>query len=69
MEAARIATDDDVARQMRRRSTRRISQSDALFIDGVLVTVPHYEGVTTDRIWLHDDDRLVQRALYDRLVR
>ncbi|MBL9018471.1 MAG: hypothetical protein JNL83_30065 [Myxococcales bacterium] len=64
-----IRVDQDTARIMRARSERRISQFDALYIDGVLVAIPLYEGVVSDRIAITDGEDVVVRRIYDLLVR
>jgi hypothetical protein len=63
-----IRVDEETAEIMRARSERRMSQSDALYIDGVLVAIPIYEGVVSDRIAITDGNDLVVRRIYDRLV-
>ena len=64
-----LRLDDDVMARLRERSLKRMSQHDALYVDGALVSIPLYTGVLTDRWALTDTDRASLRPIYERLVR
>jgi len=64
-----LRVDRDVAARLRKRSLARMSMHDALFVNGRLVSVPLYQTVITDRLWLHDPNRAEQRRLYEMLTR
>ena len=58
----------DTARALRARSWSRMSQYDAIVVDGQLVSVPLYEAVITDRLWLADRDAAALARIYQLLV-
>lgn len=62
-----IRLDRDSAAALGHRSDRRISQFDALFLDGKLVGVPLYNDFVT-RLWYASPDRAAQRAFYQALT-
>ena len=62
-----IRLDRDTAAALGHRSNRRISQYDALFLDGHLVGVPIYNDLVT-RLWYASPDRDAQRAFYQALT-
>jgi hypothetical protein len=60
--------DREIAAALARRSESRISEHDALFIDGELVAIPVYETTVSDRLWLRDRDPSDLQRLYVRLT-
>jgi hypothetical protein len=62
-----VRLDRDTAAALGHRSNRRISQYDALFLDGRLVGVPIYNDLVT-RLWYASPDRAAQRAFYQALT-
>jgi hypothetical protein len=62
-----VRVDRAAARALGHRSLRRISQLDALFLDGKLIGVPVYEDVVT-RLWYSDSDDAAMRGLYQALT-
>jgi hypothetical protein len=58
----------DVADALGERSRQRMSQSDAAYIDGELITVAQYDSVMIDTWWLSNDDVPGQQALFDKIT-
>ncbi|HEY1812893.1 MAG TPA: hypothetical protein VGG74_11135 [Kofleriaceae bacterium] len=58
----------DARAAVRRRSLRRISQYDALFVDGRLDGIFLYDDVMNGRFFVHDGDRARAAALYRELT-
>lgn len=62
-----VRLDRATAAALGHRSNRRISQHDALFLDGKLVGVPIYNDLVT-RLWYASPDRAAQRAFFQALT-
>lgn len=60
-----IRTSGRVVGQIRARSKRRMSQHDAIFINGELISVPLYQGyLMNGRLFISDRDRSERERLY-----
>jgi len=62
-----IRLDRGAASALGHRSDRRISQYDAVFLDGHLIGIPIYDDIVT-RFYYASPDRAAQRAFYQALT-